>query len=388
MEQMGWILIHFLWQATAVGLVLAMVQLEAIVAHEVAHLVRRDPWVNAALALATIAFGFHPAVAWISRVIRREREFCCDELAAAWMGDRRLCAQALLRLEEQRSAQWALAATGGSLRRRIGRLLNPGPVPTPSLTPVLVLLAASVVTLLAGTAAGNAPQSTAPPPAPAAPAAPASPAAPVSPASPRPVRAAKPSPASEGRLAVEGKFEEKLEGKLEPQLEQLVEQTSRLANSPDIRAATRKDLEEARAELQGLQESASREAATMQELVREIEQLAAQQGATANEEAIEALREGARAMNEAAAEMERSRAAQQSSKAAEEKARRIDVARQRFGGASTPRGRVYVQYGPPDEIQVQPGPSGSTETREEWRYRPGPGAPKGRTFQFTVPAKR
>lgn len=54
--------------------------------------------------------------------------------------------------------------------------------------------------------------------------------------------------------------------------------------------------------------------------------------------------------------------------AKEEHYRRIAVANQRFGdsrpGWSTSRGRLYIQHGPPDEIESHP-----SEIREAWRYR-------------------
>ena len=63
-------------------------QLELILAHELAHLRRRDPWVNLfQVALETLLF-YHPAVWWVSRCVREEREHCCDEMAVAACGDR------------------------------------------------------------------------------------------------------------------------------------------------------------------------------------------------------------------------------------------------------------------------------------------------------------
>src|ERR1051325_557564 len=64
-------------------------QIEAILLHELAHIRRLDYPVN---LLQTVVEGFlfyHPAIWWISRVIRTEREHCCDDLAVAATGDAR-----------------------------------------------------------------------------------------------------------------------------------------------------------------------------------------------------------------------------------------------------------------------------------------------------------
>ncbi len=102
-------------------------QVEAILMHELAHIRRRDYLVN---LLQTVVEGFlfyHPAVWWMSRVIRAERENCCDDLVVAASGSAQEYAAALAALEQTRGAvnQAALAANGGSLVKRIQRLLYP-----------------------------------------------------------------------------------------------------------------------------------------------------------------------------------------------------------------------------------------------------------------------
>ncbi len=102
--------------------------LEAALAHELAHIRRHDYLVNLLQTAAETLLFYHPAVWWVSRLIREERENCCDDLAVAAIGDSRGYARALLALEESRSLPWAssspaVAADGGSLRKRITRLL-------------------------------------------------------------------------------------------------------------------------------------------------------------------------------------------------------------------------------------------------------------------------
>jgi len=100
-------------------------QVEAIIAHELAHVKRWDLLVNAfQIATETLLF-YHPAVWWVNRVIRNEREHCCDDIAVQMCGNAHEYARALAQLEESRStSMWAMAATGGVLTSRIGRLLG------------------------------------------------------------------------------------------------------------------------------------------------------------------------------------------------------------------------------------------------------------------------
>lgn len=102
-------------------------QIEAILMHELAHIRRRDYLVN---LLQTVVEGFlfhHPAIWWISSVMRAERENCCDDLVVAASGNAPEYAAALTALEYNRRAasEAALAATGGHLMKRIRRLLYP-----------------------------------------------------------------------------------------------------------------------------------------------------------------------------------------------------------------------------------------------------------------------
>jgi len=101
-------------------------QLEAILAHELAHVRRHDYLVNLFQAAIETLLFYHPAVWWVSAQVRREREICCDDLAVAICGDRLGYARALADLEGLRSAGpgLALAADGGSLPDRIRRLMG------------------------------------------------------------------------------------------------------------------------------------------------------------------------------------------------------------------------------------------------------------------------
>ncbi|MHC4501112.1 MAG: M56 family metallopeptidase [Planctomycetota bacterium] len=100
-------------------------QMEAILAHELAHIKRLDYLVNMLQTVVEILGFYHPAVWWVSHKIRVERENCCDDLAVSVSGDEVRYARALTLLEEIRGGQAALAvaAGGGSLLGRIRRLL-------------------------------------------------------------------------------------------------------------------------------------------------------------------------------------------------------------------------------------------------------------------------
>jgi GWxTD domain-containing protein len=125
-------------------------QVEAILLHELAHIRRRDYLVNLLQAVVENLLFYHPAVWWVSGVIRAEREHCCDDLAVAVKGDAFEYASALTALETRRgAAEPALAATGGNLMKRIRRLLNR---PEPSHAAFTPAVAAGIVILTAAAA--------------------------------------------------------------------------------------------------------------------------------------------------------------------------------------------------------------------------------------------
>ncbi|HEU0004385.1 MAG TPA: M56 family metallopeptidase, partial [Terriglobia bacterium] len=130
-------------------------QLEAILAHELAHIRRQDYLVNLLQTAVETLLFYHPAVWWVSKQVRLEREHCCDDLAVAVQGNALAYARALAELESRRASgpQLALAANGGSLLARIERLLGRShsmkAQPGPWLTGVMVV--ASLFGLAVGT---------------------------------------------------------------------------------------------------------------------------------------------------------------------------------------------------------------------------------------------
>jgi bla regulator protein blaR1 len=100
-------------------------QLEAVIAHELAHIQRHDAFVNLfQLAVETLLF-YHPAVWWLGKRIRTERENCCDDVAVALCESPVIYANALARMAEWKAApQLVMAANRSPLIERIGRLLE------------------------------------------------------------------------------------------------------------------------------------------------------------------------------------------------------------------------------------------------------------------------
>jgi len=79
---------------------LSAAQVEMLLLHELAHLRRRDHWINLAQwAIETLLF-FHPAVWMISRRVRVERELACDDMVLAAGVGQTPYAESLLRMAE------------------------------------------------------------------------------------------------------------------------------------------------------------------------------------------------------------------------------------------------------------------------------------------------
>ncbi len=126
-------------------------QVEAILMHELYHLRRNDHYINMLQNILEILFFFHPAIWWISRRIREEREKCVDEYVVGNTAKPLIYANALLTLEENRSTtlQPVVAATQSKtlLLTRIKNIMtmktrsfNPGQ----KLAALLVILTATV----------------------------------------------------------------------------------------------------------------------------------------------------------------------------------------------------------------------------------------------------
>jgi len=106
---------------------LSEAQLQAVIAHELAHIKRLDSFVNAFQVVVETLLFYHPAVWWLNKRIRLEREHCCDDAAISLCGNAVEYARALTLMEEWRVAPaLAMAVNRGPLSARITRLLGIG----------------------------------------------------------------------------------------------------------------------------------------------------------------------------------------------------------------------------------------------------------------------
>lgn len=105
-------------------------QVEAILAHELAHVGRRDFLINVLLTGLEIVLFYHPVYWWLMARINEEREKCCDDVAVATCGNPRVYARTLLSVEEYRQSgglALAFAGKGGQLQDRIHRICRVTP---------------------------------------------------------------------------------------------------------------------------------------------------------------------------------------------------------------------------------------------------------------------
>lgn len=120
-------------------------QIEAVLAHELAHIRRYDYLVNLLQSLIEIVFFFHPAIWWLSARINTERENCCDDLAITVCKDRMALAHALVKVAEQQLSfplAMALNSNKNVLMNRVRRVVGLAPATNRSfnLVPSVLLL--------------------------------------------------------------------------------------------------------------------------------------------------------------------------------------------------------------------------------------------------------
>jgi bla regulator protein BlaR1 len=106
-------------------------QLDMLLLHELAHIRRHDYLVNFLQTLVEILLFFHPAVNWVSKQMRNEREYCSDDVAVQHGGSSLAYAHTLADTaslcEQHRHhtiPNMAMAASGGDLKQRVVRLLD------------------------------------------------------------------------------------------------------------------------------------------------------------------------------------------------------------------------------------------------------------------------
>lgn len=128
-------------------------QVEAVIAHELAHIRRHDYLVNLLQTLTESLLFYHPVVWWLSHTIRVEREFCCDDEAVAVTGDRNCYVSALAAVETHRKTPASAVAFTGSehgstlsrMRRLMGATQTAGQGWIAGLSTIVLLLCVGIV---------------------------------------------------------------------------------------------------------------------------------------------------------------------------------------------------------------------------------------------------
>jgi len=95
---------------------LSLNEVEAILSHELAHIKRRDYLINILQNVIEVLFFFNPAVLWLSKMIKEERENCCDDLAIACTDDKNGYLKALVSCQE-----FSLNSTGFAMSMASGK---------------------------------------------------------------------------------------------------------------------------------------------------------------------------------------------------------------------------------------------------------------------------
>ena len=148
--------------------------LTPLLAHELAHIARRDYVANLCQSIVELLLFFSPAVVWMSRRIRETREFCCDDVAVTRCGDVKDYVRALTTLAALgavNNAHPAVGATGPRLITRVRRLLKEEPMPKLRAVRIAASLSFVVALLFVGmrvtiASAARVPRTDAPPSAP------------------------------------------------------------------------------------------------------------------------------------------------------------------------------------------------------------------------------
>lgn len=103
-------------------------QIEMILAHELAHIKRTDYLLNLVQSFLEILYFFNPSVWIISKIVRNEREYACDDLALELNSNSTILANALLTLHQNKFNKPAVAlsalGTQNSLLGRIKRMIH------------------------------------------------------------------------------------------------------------------------------------------------------------------------------------------------------------------------------------------------------------------------
>ena len=111
---------------------LSPADLDRVLIHEWAHVQRRDDLANILQVVVRMVAGWHPALWWIDRRLRAEREVACDEMAVAITGSPRSYAECLMKLSSVTRTPMAMLTApvipASGLRARLLRIVSPQPL--------------------------------------------------------------------------------------------------------------------------------------------------------------------------------------------------------------------------------------------------------------------
>lgn len=379
-------------------------QIEAILLHELAHICRCDYLVNLLQRLAEGLLFYHPAIWWISRVIRAERENCCDDIAVSISRNTRVYALALAALEQNRLKTYeaAIAATGGNLMKRVQRLLSPER-PNGTRAPLLagaILIAIVAVSLAAGQPRAPQQRST------------AFESQAASPASPRPAELSQSEPSDSHKISPDRANAQKHRGSEKEEVETFyLPPTTTPKDLTEIASALRQILD-----LHYMQQVTTRniiiirdtphKLALADQMIRDVNKAKPIEVAPGspyskwlNEDVVYIIDDAERAaFQKLGTDEERNKFVEEfwekrnPSPASthnlfkEEHYRRMAYANEHFAtskpGWETDRGHMYIVYGPPDEIRSEAGGALNSYGLQIWIYRHIEGIGDNLSFTF------
>ncbi|WP_026630249.1 M56 family metallopeptidase [Dyadobacter alkalitolerans] len=138
-------------------------QIEAIILHELAHIKRRDYLVNLIQIFCENVFFFNPALLWLLRLIREEREHCCDDLAISVMENKTSFVHALVSFQEYNlngsAFEMAFSKKRNHLLDRIKRIIYNNNKPLNAMEKLFVTISLLTVAALSAAVSQDAPKS-------------------------------------------------------------------------------------------------------------------------------------------------------------------------------------------------------------------------------------
>ncbi len=122
--------------------------LEAVLAHEVCHVQRRDNLTAGLHMLVEAIFWFHPLVWWLETRLVEEREHACDETVLQLCGQRTIYAESILKVCEfcvESPLACVSGITGADLKKRIVQIMTERTIRKLTLSKKLLLAATALL---------------------------------------------------------------------------------------------------------------------------------------------------------------------------------------------------------------------------------------------------